>query len=246
MRTLIKLVARQDMAYDNTANHKLQGAIHSRLRGYDFPQIHTDDIGLYSYSNIFPPRPADAGDSRHLLFAATDRDLTTAVAREFCKSGEVNIGDMPLQVQNAHGMDPKVGETGSLETGTPIVVRYRRDRAQDHGIDPDGEYDRIYWQPEHGTDIFFERLQNNLQYKYRKAFDENPPEPPYFSGFSMENHISTPVAYADKTVPYIASEWTFNYEVRTAKHRRLLNLCLDTGLGELNGLGYGFINREED
>jgi len=41
---------------------------------------------------------------------------------------------------------------------------------------------------------------------------------------------------------YVLSKWRFEYQVRDDDHRRHLNLALDTGIGERNGLGLGFIN----
>jgi len=41
---------------------------------------------------------------------------------------------------------------------------------------------------------------------------------------------------------YVLSKWRFGYTVQDEHHRRHLNLALDTGLGERNSLGLGFIN----
>jgi CRISPR-associated endoribonuclease Cas6 len=245
MRCLITLQARQDFAYSNQYNHKLQGRLYQDLneRGHD--QLHEDHgPKLFSFSNLFPPRDASKGDTRRLLFASVDADLVTDVAYGFCSKPEVNIGEMPLETQEAITLDPTVEERGELTTGTPIVIRMTADEAADYGIDSD--YDRVYWRPEHGMDVFFDRLYQNLQRKYEKYYDETPPEPPYFTGYSLDRPVTKPVDYPDGDVTYIGAEWTFEYELDGPKHRKLLNLALDAGLGELNALGFGFINRGED
>lgn len=244
MRTLVKLQARRGFAYDNAYNHYLQGRVYNDLREGGHSDVLDDGPKLFSYSNIFPPEDASEGDSRTFIFAATDPDLVTAVAYGMCSKSEVNIGEMPLTATEAFTIDPQINERGSLITGTPIVIRFGTETAADFGVDT--EYDRTYWRPEHGMDLFFDHLYQNLQKKYRREYDDDPPEPPYFSGYSLQRTVSKPVTYADGDVTYIGTEWEFDYEVRNAAHRRILSLALDTGLGELNGLGFGFTNRRED
>ncbi|WP_049968216.1 CRISPR-associated endoribonuclease Cas6 [Haloferax prahovense] len=244
MRTLVKLRAERDFAYDNTYNHKLQGRLYNDLRDNGYGAVLDEGPKTFSYSNIFPPRDAEAGDSRSLIFAASDQDLVTSVAYGLCSEPEVNIGEMPLRAEEAFTLDPKVGESGSLTTGTPIVIRFGTETAAEYGIET--EYDRTYWRPEHGMDLFFDSLYGNLQKKYERVYDESAPSPPYFSGYSFQKVVPKPVTYADGDVTYVGTEWEFDYEIRSAAHRRILNLALDAGLGELNGLGFGFINRTED
>jgi CRISPR-associated endoribonuclease Cas6 len=43
----------------------------------------------------------------------------------------------------------------------------------------------------------------------------------------------------------VLSKWRFDYTVRDDHHRRHLNLALDTGIGERNSLGFGFVNITE-
>lgn len=244
MRALVKLRARRDFSYDNTYNHKLQGRLYGDLRNQGVDDYQQDGPKLFSYSNIFPPVDATEGDTRTLIFAAEDDDLVTAVAYGLCSDPTVDIGEMPLTAEEAFTIDPSVGDTGTFVTGTPIIVRFGTETAADYGIET--EYDRTYWRPEHGMDLFFDHLYGNLQKKYERAFEQPAPDPPYFSGYSLKKVVPKPVSYADGDVQYIGTTWEFEYKVRNGDHRRLLNLILDAGLGELNGLGFGFINREED
>ena len=244
MRALVDLRARRDFSYDIKYNHKLQGRLYSDLREQGIKNVQDDGPKLFSYSNIFPPRDANQGDSRTLIFASVHPNLVTSVAYGLCSSPELNVGEMPLKVEEAFTIDPAVGDQGTLVTGTPIVVRFGTKTAAEYNIKID--YDRTYWRPEHGMDLFFDHLYGNLQKKYEKAFDEPAPDPPYFSSYSLKKVIPKPITYADGDVTYIGSTWEFDYEVKNGAHRRLLDLILDAGLGELNGLGFGFVNREED
>lgn len=246
MRTLVTLTARNDHTYFNKYNHKLQGRLYNDLKQAGYENIHRDEgPKCFSYSNIFPPRDAEEGDTRRFIFASIDEELVTEVAYGLCSEPEVNIGPMAYKAEEAITLNPSVKERGTLTTGTPIILRMDAEDARQEGIDPE-DYDRIYWRKEHGMDLFFDRLYSNLQSKYRAVYDDEPPDPPYFSGYSLDRSVAKPVSFADGDVEFIGGEWTFEYELQGQDHRRILNLALDVGLGELNGLGFGFMNRGAD
>jgi CRISPR-associated endoribonuclease Cas6 len=242
---MIEMTARMDYAFDNTYHRPLQSRIHDELNDSQFSDLHEDtDVNLFCYSPPLPPRDAEEGDTRRLIFAAHNPDLATAVAAGLCSTPELNLYEMPFYVDRAFSIDTPIGERGEFRTGSPILIRFSQHAAEEHDIET--KYDKTYWRPEHGTSLFFERLRRNIQYKFRVAFEESPPEPPYFTGYSLERTVSKPLDYESEAVTYIGSEWSFEYEIESAAHRKLLSLALDTGLGELNGLGFGFMNRAED
>ncbi len=246
MRTLVTLSARNHFAYYNKYNHKLQGRLYNDLKQRGYETIHNEQGPKgFSYSNIFPPRDAQEGDTRRFIFAAPDDQLVTDVAYGLCSKPEVNIGPMTLKTEEAFTLDPAVEDQGTLTTGTPIVLRMSPEDSRNKGIDPE-DHDRVYWRPKHGMDSFFDRLYANMQAKYRQYYDEDPPEPPYFSGYTLDRTVAKPVAFADGDAQFIGGEWTFEYELTSQTHRRMLNLMLDVGLGELNSLGFGFMNRGAD
>ena len=245
MRMMIEARARRDFEYRNTYNRALVGRFHNDLGDGPYRELHEDDdIGLFSFTGPFPERDAEKGDERGLMFASHDPNHAAAVARNLCTDPELNIRGMDLRVVEAFAMDPRVGERGELTTGTPIILRFGDDYAEEYGVD--SKYDRTYWRPKHGMPLFWELLNGNLQAKYRLAFEEEPPEPPYFEGFELERTVAKPLLYDGNEVPHVSHEFTFEYEVQSAAHRKLLNLALDAGLGGLNGTGFGFMNRVED
>jgi len=64
-----------------------------------------------------------------------------------------------------------------------------------------------------------------------------------FDSYELIKTFSIPVTVTEGTqMTYVLSKWRFGYTVQDDHHRRHLNLALDTGLGERNSLGLGFIN----
>jgi CRISPR-associated endoribonuclease Cas6 len=246
MRAMVEMTARRDYEYDNTYNRALQSRIYDGLLdGTAYANLHEDDgIKLFSYSPPIPPHNAEEGETRRLIFAGADDELVTTIVTSLCREPKLNLYEMPFHVDQAFSIDVPLGNRGALTTGSPIVIRFNRQTAVEYDIKT--KYDKTYWEAEHGTDLFFDHLNKNLQQKYRLVYGEEPPEPPYFTGYSFDREVVKPLYYDQKPVTYIGSEWTFEYEIESGDHRKLLNLALDVGLGELNSLGFGFMNRTED
>ncbi|EMA54401.1 hypothetical protein C450_06210 [Halococcus salifodinae DSM 8989] len=242
---MVEMTARRDFEYDNTYNRSLQARIYNSLDGTEYAGLHeNDNIKLFSYSPPIPPRNGEEGDTRRLIIAGDDDTLVTTIATGLCQNPELNLHEMPFHVERAFSIDVTLGDRGALTTGSPIITRFNRDTADEHGIET--EYDKTYWRPEHGTDLFFEQLNRNIQQKYRIAYDEQPPDPPYFTGYSFDREVVKPLRFDTEPVTFVGGEWTFEYEIESGDHRKVLNLALDAGLGELNALGFGFMNRSED
>jgi CRISPR-associated endoribonuclease Cas6 len=245
MRAMVEMTARRDYTFDHTYHRPLQGRLYTDLERSQFEGLHDDDrLKLFSFSPPIPPQDTEEGDMRRLIIAGHNPDLVTTAITGLCSTPELNLYEMPYTVERAFSIETPLGDRGEITTGAPIVIRFAQPTAEEYEIDTN--YDKTYWRPPHGTSLFFDRLYDNLQQKYRLAFDEPPPDPPYFTEYSLERTVSKPLQYEAESVVYIGSEWTFKYEIESAAHRKLLQLALDTGLGELNGLGFGFVNRGID
>lgn len=255
MRILARLRARADAVYQNDYHHKLRGRVWRALDGTEYEQSHDgDDPPGFTYSNPFPPRDMQEGDSRTLLVAAPDEELLTHVARDFRENPELNVGEMPFHVEDLSALTPDVGEPGSsgvIETGTGLLVRIPPWRCDDYGIDHPGGDTAVYWRPEHSIEPLREQLEANLDRKHGLFGPEHLPGPTdregeLFDGYELLKTFALPVEVTQgQEMTYVLSKWRFSYTVRDDHHRRHLNLALDAGLGERNALGFGFVNLTE-
>jgi len=262
VRTLVRLKARGDAAYQNDYHHKLRGWIWSALRGTDYDSYHDSDEMLpLSYSNPFPPRDMDEGDTRHLIFASPDRELLNILAARLDDSAELNIGEMPFTVEDITALDPDVGEpgtTGTISTGTAVVVSVSEEGLERHELSrPTGHEDSdtdVFWRPKHTVGVFFDEIRQNLQFKhdqfmpeYLTGPDEREDDVPLFDGYDL---VRTPAVEANVTADerrtFITSQWVFRYTVQDDLHRKHLNHMLDVGIGARTNLGFGFVNLDED
>ncbi|MFC5135601.1 MULTISPECIES: CRISPR-associated endoribonuclease Cas6 [Haloferacaceae] len=251
MRLLARLSARADTVYDNTYHHKLRGRLWRALQDTEYEQYHDENrpVGM-TYSNPFPPGNMEEGDERTLLIAAPQEELLAEVAEDLIAERELNIGEMPFHVDELTSLAPDVGEpgtTGTIETGTGLLVRIPPWKADEYGIEKQGDQ-AIYWRPEHSMEPLRTQLENNLDKKHRLFCPDHLPGPSdksysLFDDYELIKTFSIPITVSQGTeLTYVLSKWRFGYTVRDDDHRRHLNLALDTGLGERNALGLGFVN----
>lgn len=254
MRVLARLRARADAAYDNAYHHKLRGRIWRALEGTDAEDEHDHDgPSGFVFSNPFPPGDMVEGEERTLLVASPREGLLAHVAEDLRDYRELNVGEMPFRIEHLSVLEPEVGEPGSsgiLETGTGVLVRIPPWRFDDYGIDHEGETSE-FWKPEHTMEPFRTQVEANLDKKHdRFAADykrgPSDVEGDLFDSYDLIKTFAVPVTLTQGVEhTLILSKWRFGYTVRDDDHRRHLNLALDTGVGERNALGLGFLNITE-
>lgn len=206
------------------------------------------------FSNPFPPGDMSEGDKRTLLVAAPERDMLGLIADDLDANRELNIGEMPFEVEDISLLAPDVGEPGTrgvLESGTGVVVRIPPWRCEEYDIETDGE-NATFWEPEHTIEPLKTQLENNLDKKHNSFCPDDLPGPSdrdydLFDSYELIKTFAIPVTVTQGVeMTYILSKWRFGYEVQDDHHRRHLNLALDTGVGGRNALGFGFLNIDED
>ena len=254
MRILVRLRARMDAAYDNSYHNKLRGRIWNALEGTEYGETHDENRPKpFTYSNPFPPGDMQEGDERTLLVAATEEELLAHVAADLQADTELNVGEMPFEVTDVSALSPDVGEpgtSGSIETGTGVLVRIPPWRFEEYGIETDHD-EAEFWRPEHTMEPFRNQLESNLDRKHGLFCPDYLPGPSdvggeLFDGYELIKTFAIPVTVTEgRRETWVLSKWRFEYTVRDDDHRRHLNLALDCGVGERNSLGFGFVNITE-
>jgi CRISPR-associated endoribonuclease Cas6 len=251
VRILTRLRARADTSYDNTYHHKLQGRIWGALDESPYDDLHDKNRPMpFTYSNPFPPRDMNEGDERTLLVASPEEELLTHVASDLQEEPELNIGEMPFTVEEVTAVAPDVGEpgtSGTIDTGTGVLVRIPPWRFEEYGIDLDHD-EAEFWRPEHTMEPFRTQIEANLDRKHGLYCPDYLPGPSdvdgeLFDSYELIKTFALPVTPTEgQQETWVLSKWEFDYTVRDDHHRRHLNLALDVGIGERNSLGFGFLN----
>jgi len=251
MRILVRMTARADAAYDNAYHHKLRGRLWEALSDSKYDAVHdANQPKPFVYSNPFPPGDMAEGDERSLLVASPHEDLLAHIAEDLTHNREFNIGEMPFHVDEVTPLGPDVGEpgtSGTIETGTGVLVRIPPWRFEEYGIEVDHDQPE-FWRPEHTMEPFRTQLHANLDKKHNLYAPDYLPGPTdvegdLFEGYELIKTFAIPVTpTTGREETWVLSKWRFDYTVRDDDHRRHLDLALDVGIGERNSLGFGFCN----
>jgi len=237
----------------NLAYHRdLQGLIYRFLRDSEFKMLH-DKKGCkyFSFSNLIPPtRMIDEGSSKSLIVASPDRVFieTLLHGMDEIVSREVKVGEMAFRVEATEVFSQDLPRDAlgefTLTSGTPIVVRIPQTRLSEYGITPRQPYKYVYWRKEHAPTAFMKQLEENLVKKYNKYYDSELEPTQIFEQLQFKKQVAVPLRMKGEESIIIGTLWDFHFAPLDDLRRNLLQFGLDAGFGEMNSLGFGFINMD--
>lgn len=244
MRVLLKLDSLKDQAYNPSYHVDLQGAVYRKLEEAGLEDVHDNrPFKYFSFSNVFPPKDANKGDSRTFILASSSRKVVEKFGEQ-AEGDRLEFGEQQFSVKDVSRISVDPGEKGKMITGTPIVVRMDKDKAAEYGIE--GDHQQIYWKQEHNSQAFIDRIEENLAHKYESYYNREAPERPYFTGYKPRKEVAVPLKYAEGTTTVVGTTWELEYECPNREMYRLIQMAYDSGLGELNATGFGFMNKVND
>ena len=245
MRVLIRLKALRSCAYDLRYHHKLQGFIYGALKGTDYSELHNKKgYKFFSYSNIFPARDIKEDEERNLLVASPDERFIRNFLNGLWTTGDgsMNVGEMSFKITDAKILNPRIDRNTVLETATPVIIRIPKENYEKYGITPPKDYPYFYWRKEYPFNAFLKQVEENLIKKYNEYQGTTSSEEQFFEQFIFKKQVCNHITMKNKEIKLIGSIWQFPFNHVDGEKSGLVQFALDTGLGELNSLGFGFIN----
>jgi len=159
--------------------------------------------------------------------------------------GEIKIGGMAFRLEKSKTVETGIPEgfgEFTLDSGTPIVVRIPRYRLKEYGITPSRDYDYVYWRKEHTPTPFIKQLEENLIKKYGEYSGRETDESPIFEKVRFLKQVAVPLHMNQRETTVIGALWEFLLRALDDRKRDMLQFALDAGFGEMNSLGFGFMN----
>lgn len=263
MRLLVKLAPLGSKPYDDDYHYHLQAAVYSLIRQGGLPNLH-DKQGckFFCFSNIFPYGPFTPGIQKNLLISSPEPDVINAVRSSLISVKETNatfrVGASSFQVEGISNPFniPFDGPIVTLKTATPIIVRIPKEVYVQYGVKLDRNYEFVYWRPPMPTSLFTRQLMNNTAKKVKEFMGLGGPVigtrlseenlVPKLNSLELIRSVATPLTVRSVTRQVIGSLWQFSFNVSTPLQKHVLEIALDTGFGERNMLGFGFMNIAEN
>lgn len=241
IRLLIKLESVSDSVYDPEYYHKLQGFIYNVLKKTHSPLHDKKGYKFFCYSNIFPIGDMKEGSRRHLIISSPDKTIIKALYSNIPETAE--IGYMKFNVIDRKKLIVKINENQYLITSTPVITRIPRIRYTEYDIESPHEY--TYWRHQHPIKAFLKQLEENIHKKYKDYYNEEVHTPLIFEEIQPLKNPAVYVQLDGKKTQLIGSTWKFHIKKPTTDQKKLLKFGIETGLGELNTLGFGFTNPQK-
>ena len=245
MRILLKLKSLKDCFYDLKYYNKVRGFLFALQKDSKYFNKH-DNTGykLYSFSNLLPPVKMKKDDIRTLIISSPDIDFIRWIYGRISEMSHstkpVNIGEMQFEIKSVSFLKTFVDSGSAIITGTPIVMRIPKERYGDYGIESKRPFE--YWRPEYDFNAFVKQLSDNLIKKYSQYYNKKVESKNLFEMFKFKKPVCVHRIENGIEIKTIGSLWEFKFNQLEPEQRRILNLGLESGLGELNSSGFGFMN----
>lgn len=254
MRLILELRSESDMEYDNQYHYNIQGLIYNLLKTSEKYSYLHDKKGykFFCFSNIFPySKKITKGDIRNLIISSPDPDFIDLLDKNLGPffNNIINIGNMKfvLNSRKKRNVIFPVEKPFLLITGTPIIMRIHKTKLSTINDVLLKNYRYYYWRSDLPLEFFIVQLESTLIKKYTQycnyksiPFSRNFDSIHFFEKFKFKKQISTQVRVKNLYHKVIGTIWEFEFD--GLRYNELIKFALDSGLGERNSLGFGFVN----
>ncbi|MEM0220084.1 MAG: CRISPR-associated endoribonuclease Cas6 [Thermoproteota archaeon] len=242
MRLLLKLKANGDYVYDPSINHKIQGFIYDNLANSFFGDLHNKPGSKYfCFSNIFPIGNIKKDSEVNLIISSPIREIIDIIAKRLHSLKVVNFGDYSFNLTHYKKFFIKIGNKVKLINSTPIILRIPKEKLNSKAL-KSRKFEYYYWRKGFDLNLFLEQLNENLKKKYYNFYGIREEIPNVFEQIKFKGEVSPMVQINGKNVKMIGSYWELSTTLLDSKLKHFVKFIIDTGLGEMNSLGFGFVN----
>ncbi len=222
-------------------HNKLQGFLYNLIRNSKYSHLH-DRKGykFFCFSNIFPPSDSRKGEIKNLIVSSPDKFLIRTMKEEIEKKEKIHIGEYMFSLEDISTIDAKLSSSVSIITGTPIVLRIPKSNYAKYGINE--KYDYVFWKPKHSFEAFLKQLTENIYKKYNDFYKTSADEDPLLQQIEFKKPVVNHIVKNGREIKLFGSLWKFSFNYLNRKQQKILKFAIDCGFGELNSLGFGFMN----
>ncbi|MBI4896716.1 MAG: CRISPR-associated endoribonuclease Cas6 [Candidatus Aenigmarchaeota archaeon] len=198
---------------------------------------------FFCFSNIFPggqKEIIEEGQQKRLLISSPSETLLNVLVESLHQNRELNIGDMQFSCTSVQKLPSKITSNCVIKTATPIIIRIPQYRYAEYGIH--SQYTYAFWKPEHDFNAFLKQLSENIIKKYNEYHKAALEDQPLFQQFMYDGSYPIHPVIDHQEQTFIGSYWKFVFSGLTKEQQTILQFAVDCGFGELNSMGFGFVN----
>ncbi|KUH33945.1 CRISPR-associated protein Cas6 [Thermococcus celericrescens] len=236
MRIKLDLEPDESFPFYAVGKHAVQAMIYTHLSGTEYESLH-DRRGFkfFTFSDIFPSGRFQPGERKSLIISSPDGGFIETLYERLLPNEKIYLGRHALNVVSIKKFSLRPGK--AFITGSPVVLS-----APGRG--------RFFTFHHHRSlPYFIEKLTENAIKKYEAFTGESLTlDSPIFTAmvprlrkkgwFDIYVRVNIRGRYFD--VP--GTTWEYLEAPINLDNREFYSFLMDAGIGELNSLGFGFIN----
>ncbi|MBD3231142.1 CRISPR-associated endoribonuclease Cas6 [Candidatus Dependentiae bacterium] len=214
------------------------------INDQEYKKIHEKfNFKYFCFSNIYPfekNKPLKKEKEYFWQISSPDKKLINYIKKNLKEKKNIKLGKSIFDLKEIT-IKKRPDRFSIVSTITPIVVSIPDKIIKTNNIIKDtGKV--LYWNKKMPLNIFIEALNRNCIKKYNQFFN---------TGYNLElNLFNTYKFKRGALVDYIkkgqkaripGSVWEFIVSNNNPEYK-IIKFCLDTGFGEKNSAGFGFVN----
>ena len=225
---MIELISKENFSYNEINKHSIQGFLYSPFK-LEYPDFHdTKGFKFFCFSDVFPTNDYKEGEKKNLIVSSPDKSFIQFLNSKLC--GEKMIAGHPFKIE---ARIIKVPFKRIWITGSPIVL-YKDNK------------NNIYYSFERDKDLLFflDRIKDNALKKYNAFYNENLTlDGSIFDKLVFNKEVVINTIKRGNEFIIIGSMWkNLEKEYVSQNYKKFYSFLMETGLGEKNSMGFGFIN----
>jgi CRISPR-associated endoribonuclease Cas6 len=239
MRIKLELNSDERFPEWSIGKHAIQAMIYTHLNGTPYEDLpRRKGFKFFCFSDLFPSGPFGP-EKKTLLISSPDDAFIETLYEKLLPNERLYLGKHALNVLSIRKF--RLKPKRAFITGSPVVLR-----------DPDNG--RFFTFHHHGSlNHFVERITENAVAKYRAFTGEDfRLEGPLFTKLVprirkkgwMDVYVRVNIRGRRFDVP--GTTWEHLEAPVNESNREFYSFVMDAGIGELNSLGFGFLNPKKE
>lgn len=229
MRLIVEFENPMNVNPYSISKFEIQGFIYHLLKSSRYNFLH--DIGgfkFFCFSNIFKNK-----NKYKLIISSVENKLIRTLYHRLKTIDTFRLGETLFTITDFKTLQtPR--RFNYFTTATPILL-FRNQTMSNHCYSFKKDNIDYNW--------FFERLKQNALKKYNAYYDEDYYlNGPLFTSFEYKKEVAMNYKRKSHKFVFVGSLWSRLFADFDKDNHRFYRFLYDTGLGEKNSLGYGFLN----
>lgn len=226
MRIKLCITPKETFSSGAISHYHLVGLVWRILRNAGLSFFHRRaKYRPFTFSEIFPYGDFHVGEEKYLILSSPYCEIISLIAESLKEPKTMRLGVYKVSVKFEKVFDLPVRKVWF--TGSPVVLREKNGR---------------YWRiKDSSLNTFLSRLEENVKNKLKYFLDIDM-KPPFFSGATFLKEVALSFKRRMREILILGSKWYLHLPENWKEYQKLYKFVMDIGIGEKNGMGFGFIN----